>query len=360
MKNGIPPTIIPTLLRPSPLFRTKPQPYLCMKIAFFSTKTYDKESFLTYGRKSEHEFSFFDAQLDYKTVTLAEGHEVICSFVNDRIDEYILKKLSQIGIKLIALRCAGYNQVDLQSAKKYGVRVVRVPAYSPEAVAEHAFAILLTLVRKTHKAYNRVRENNFSLEGLTGSNIHGKTIGVIGTGAIGKAFCRISKGFGCSILAYDLHQSQEMKELGVQYLELNEVLKKSQILSLHCPLTPETRHLINGHSLGIMPNGVILINTSRGALVDTKAVIKALKSKKIGFLGIDVYEQEEHIFFKNLSEEILEDEQISRLMTFPNVLITGHQAFLTHEALEQIATTTLENISSYQRGDVLSNEIKAD
>jgi D-lactate dehydrogenase len=249
--------------------------------------------------------------------------------------------------------------VDIPAAQKLGIKVVRVPAYSPEAVAEHAFALLLTLVRKTHKAYNRIRENNFSLEGLTGFNIHGKKIGIIGTGAIGKAFCRIAKGFGTELLAFDLEESEEMKKLGVTYLPLHEVLSKSEIISLHCPLTPQTRHMINAETLGYMQKGVTLINTSRGALIDTKAVINALKSRKIGFLGIDVYEQEEHIFFKNLSEEILDDEMISRLMTFPNVLISGHQAFLTHEALDQISKTTLENISSFEKGEFLKNEVKS-
>lgn len=330
-----------------------------MKIAFFSTKSYDRESFTLHSANYDYQLSFFDVSLDHRTVNLAEGHQVICSFVNDPIDEFILKKLDHFGVKLIALRCAGYNQVDLSAAEKLGIRIVRVPAYSPEAVAEHAIALLLTCVRKTHKAYNRVRENNFSLEGLTGFNIHGKKIGVIGTGAIGKAFCRIAKGFGAEILAYDLYESEEMKAIGVTYLPLAQVFEQSQIISLHCPLTPQTRHLINADTLSLMQKGVTLINTSRGALIDTKAVIKALKSRKIGFLGIDVYEQEEHIFFKNLSEEILDDEMISRLMTFPNVLISGHQAFLTHEALEQIATTTLENVAAFERGKFLKNEVKA-
>lgn len=333
--------------------------FCIMKIAFFSTKSYDRESFIRHGEKFGHQFSFFEAQLDHKTVLLAEGHQVICSFVNDRVDEFILKKLRQLGVGLIALRCAGYNQVNLEAAERCGIKVARVPAYSPEAVAEHAFAILLTLVRRTHKAFNRVRENNFSLEGLTGINIYGKTIGVIGTGAIGKAFCRIAKGFGAKVLAYDLYPSEEMKKIGVEYLSLKEVFEQSQIISLHCPLTPETRHLINKDTLELMQTGVTIINTSRGALIDTKAVIKALKNKKIGYMGIDVYEQEEHIFFKNLSDEILEDEQISRLMTFPNVLITGHQAFLTHEALTQIAMTTLQNVTDFEEGKALINEVKA-
>lgn len=329
-----------------------------MKIAFFSAKSYDRDSFDRFLKKSGHEITYFEAKLDKHTVYLAEGHEVICSFVNDQIDAGTLKKLDQLGIKLIALRCAGYNQIDLNAAKEVGIKIVRVPAYSPEAVAEHAFALILTLSRKTHKAYNRVRENNFSLEGLTGINIHGKTIGVIGTGAIGRAFCRIAKGFGCKILAFDITESEEMKELGVTYLPLNDVLSKSHIISLHCPLTPETHHMINSESITLLQNGVALINTSRGALIETKAAIKALKKGKIGYLGIDVYEQEEHIFFKNLSEEIIQDEQIARLMTFPNVLVTGHQAFLTKEALEQISKITLSNISAFEKGEALDNEVK--
>ncbi|OOG76400.1 2-hydroxyacid dehydrogenase [Algoriphagus sp. A40] len=330
-----------------------------MKIACYSTKSYDRESFNRFLPDSGHTFSFFEAKLDLHTVSLAEGHEVICSFVNDHVDEAIIKKLERLGIKLIALRCAGYNQINLKAAAEHGIKIVRVPAYSPEAVAEHAFALILTLARKTHKAYNRVRENNFSLEGLTGVNIHGKTIGVIGTGAIGRAFCRIAKGFGCSIIAYDVFENEEMKQMGVKYLPLNEVLSGSHIISLHCPLTPETHHLINVQTISLMQNGVALINTSRGALIETKAVIKALKTGKIGFLGIDVYEQEENIFFKNLSEEIMQDEQIARLMTFPNVLVTGHQAFLTKEALEQISKITLSNITAFEKGEALVNEVKA-
>lgn len=329
-----------------------------MKIAFFSTKAYDRESFDSHLKDLHHEVSYLEPRLELRTLSLAEGHQAICTFVNDQISEDILKRMSQMDIRLIALRCAGYNQVDLKSASKYGIKIVRVPAYSPEAVAEHAFALILTLARKTHKAYNRVRENNFSLEGLTGVNISGKTIGVIGTGAIGRAFCRIAKGFGCEILAYDVVENEDMKQLGVKYLPLPEVLISSHIISLHCPLTPETKHLINKETLALMQTGVALINTSRGALINTKEVIKALKSKKVGFLGIDVYEQEEHIFFQNLSEEILLDEEIARLMTFPNVLITGHQAFLTKEALAQIASTTLKNIQEFEEGKPLSHEVK--
>jgi D-lactate dehydrogenase len=330
-----------------------------MKVACFSTKAYDRTSFDRLLPASKHSFSYFEVKLDSHTVSLAEGHQAICSFVNDHIDAATIKKMTQLGVKLIALRCAGYNQVDLESAAEHDLTIVRVPAYSPEAVAEHAMALILTLARKTHKAYNRVRDNNFSIEGLTGFNIHGKTIGVIGTGAIGRAFCRIAKGFGCTVVAHDVIVNEEMEKLGVRYLPLTEVLSQSHIISLHCPLTPETHHLINARAIDEMQDGVALINTSRGALIETKAVIKALKTQKIGYLGIDVYEQEENIFFKNLSEEIIQDEQIARLMTFPNVLVTGHQAFLTREALAQIAEITLDNITAFEKGEALANEVKA-
>lgn len=329
-----------------------------MKVACFSTKSYDKEGFDRILPEYSHEFTYLEAKLDEKTISLAEGSDAICSFVNDHLDANVLKKMADMNVKNIVLRCAGYNQVDLKNAYELGIRICRVPAYSPEAVAEHAVALLLTLSRKTHKAYNRVRENNFSLEGLTGFNINGKTVGVIGTGVIGKAFCRIMQGFGCKILAFDPYESKDLKDSGVTYVPLEDLLKQSTIISLHCPLTSETQHLINGKTLSLMPEGVVLINTSRGALIETKAVIRALKKKKVSYLGIDVYEQEEHIFFQNLSEEIIMDEEIARLMTFPNVLITGHQAFLTKEALAQISRITLENLNELKKGGILSNEIK--
>lgn len=329
-----------------------------MNVAFFSAKSFDRESFDLNNSNSDHEFTYFEAKLDKHTANLAKGFDAICTFVNDHLDEPVLKKLSSFGVKNIVLRCAGYNQVDLKIAEEYGFKICRVPAYSPEAVAEHAFAMILTLSRKTHKSYNRVRDNNYSLEGLVGFNLFGKTVGVIGTGAIGKAFCKIALGFGCKVYAFDLAKSDELKNLGIEYLSLEDLLSKSQIISLHCPLTPETKHLINKDSLELMPKGVMIINTSRGALIETKSAIKALKNKKIGYLGIDVYEQEEDLFFRDLSEEILMDEQIARLMTFPNVLITGHQAFLTKEALYQIARTTLMNLDEIKAGKKLTNEVK--
>lgn len=328
-----------------------------MRVAFFSTKSYDKQSFNTYLPDSGHEFTYFEPKLDINTVALAKDFDAVCSFVNDQLDKKILSKLSEMNVKNIVLRCAGFNQVDLKKAYELGIKICRVPAYSPEAVAEHALALLMTLSRKTHKAYNRVRENNYSIDGLIGFNIHGKTAGVIGTGAIGKAFSKIMVGMKCKVIAYDIQESEELKNIGVTYLPIDELLAQSDILSLHCPLTPDTFHIINSKSLNKMKNGVVIINTSRGALIDTKAVIKALKNRKVGNLGIDVYEQEEDLFFQNRSEEILQDEQIARLMTFPNVLVTGHQAFLTNEALAQISEITLKNLDELEAGKKLTNEV---
>ncbi|WP_339879867.1 2-hydroxyacid dehydrogenase [uncultured Algoriphagus sp.] len=329
-----------------------------MKVAFFSTKSYDRQSFDLLSNIHSHEITYFEPKLDSNTVALAQDFDVICTFVNDYLDEKVLLKLSNMGIKNIVLRCAGYNQVDLKKAAELELRICRVPAYSPEAVAEHALALLMTLSRKTHKAYNRVRENNYSIEGLTGFNIHGKTAGVIGTGAIGRAFCKIMLGMGCRVLAYDINESEDLKRLGITYLSLHDLLSQSDIISLHCPLTPDTFHLISEKTLRQMKDGVVLINTSRGALIDSQEVINALKSRKVGNLGIDVYEQEEDLFFQNRSEEILQDEQIARLMTFPNVLITGHQAFLTNEALMHISETTILNLDELEKGKELSNEVK--
>jgi len=329
-----------------------------MKVAFFSFKSYDKASFEQLTPNFEHQFTYFECKLDQDTVYLAKGYNAICTFVNDHLDKKVLSKLAELHVKNIALRCAGYNQVDLQSAEKLGIRICRVPIYSPEAVAEHALALLMTVVRKTHKAYNRVRENNFSLEGLIGVNIHKQTVGIIGTGAIGSAFCKIMLGMGCKVLAYDLYENEHLKTIGVSYVKLAELISQSGIISLHCPLTNETKHLINKESLSEMQQGVTIINTSRGALIDTKAVIEALKKKKVGYLGIDVYEQEEDLFFQDLSSEILQDEDIARLMNFPNVLITGHQAFLTREALHQIAFTTLINLNELESEKIVTNIVR--
>lgn len=287
---------------------------------------------------------FLETPLDDQTVELAAGAAAVCAFVNDKITAAVFEKLAGHGIKIVALRCAGFNNVDLEAAKLNGIRVCRVPAYSPEAVAEHAVAMLLTLNRKTHKAYNRVREQNFSLHGLLGYNIHGKTIGIIGTGNIGKAFAKIMLGFGCRVLAFDIIANKDLEAIGVEYHPLMEVLK-ADIVSLHSPLNEQTKHLMNETTFAMMKKGAVLINTSRGGLIDTKAVIKSLKTGQIGALGIDVYEQEEKLFFRDLSEDIIQDDTIQRLMSFPNVLITAHQAFFTDEALTQIANITFTNIS---------------
>lgn len=313
-----------------------------MKLVFFSAQPYDK-SFFTQFNQNKHELVFIDIPLSEQTAELAAGADAVCVFVNDKVTADVIQKLATGKTKIIALRCAGFNNVDIEAAKAAGIRVCRVPAYSPEAVAEHAVAMLLTLNRKTHKAYNRVREQNFSLQGLLGFNLHGKTIGVIGTGNIGKAFCKIMLGFGCKVVAFDLIANKEMESDGVVYQPLMDVLK-ADIISLHCPLNEQTKHLINKDTIALMKRGVVLINTSRGGLINTHDSIKALKSGQISALGIDVYEQEEKLFFRNLSEDIIQDDEIQRLMSFPNVLITAHQAFFTQEAMEQIATTTLNNI----------------
>ena len=330
-----------------------------MKVAVFSTKSYDIEFFNKFN-DSIHSFTFFEAALNKNTTKLSEGYDAVCVFVNDKIDRKTIEKLAENGVKLIVLRCAGFNNVDLKAANQNNIKVYRVPAYSPNAIAEHALALILTLNRKTHKAYNRIRENNYSLDKLTGFNLNEKTIGVIGTGKIGAVFCTIMKGFGCKIIAYDLYEDPKLKEIGVTFLSLDELYKQSDIISLHCPLTPETKHLIDKEAFLKMKDGVMLINTSRGAVIDTKAAIRALKIGKLGYLGIDVYEQEEHLFFQDLSESIIQDDIIARLMSFPNVLITAHQGFFTNEALAQIVKITLQNIFNFENGIETNCEIKID
>jgi len=329
-----------------------------MNIAFFNSKSYDRIFFDAALKGSTHKITYFDGSLTIETSTVTEGFDAVCVFVNNPVDRQVLQRIADIGIRIVALRSAGFNHVDLEAAEEVGIKVVRVPAYSPEAVAEHTVALILTLNRKTHKAYNRVRENNFSLEGLTGFNLFKKTAGVIGTGAIGTAFCKIMAGFGCNVIASDPVENEDLRKAGVSYVALEELFKNADIISLHCPLTPRTKHMINRQAIGIMKPGVMLINTSRGALVDTSAAIEGLKQAKIGYLGIDVYEQEEHIFFRDLSEELLQDDEIARLMTFPNVLITGHQAFLTTEALRQIASTTVDNLTRFENGEEMINEVR--
>jgi len=331
-----------------------------MKIAFFSTKSYDKEFFAKEEVKYGQAITFLEPSLTTETVPLVKGHDAVCVFVNDKVDATIMASLKEFGVKIVALRCAGFNNVDLEAADKHGIKVVRVPAYSPDAVAEHAVALILTLNRKTHKAYNRVREGNFSLEKLTGFELRGKVVGVIGTGKIGIAFAKIMHGFGCTILAFDKYPDSSLGSSGIIYAQLEQIFSESDIISLHCPLTPETKHLINEAAIKLMKPSTMIINTGRGALIDTSAIIRALKRHQIGYLGMDVYEHEDKLFFKDLSETVIEDDMISRLLTFPNVLITAHQAFLTDKALEQIATITLSNVSGFEKGEKLLNEVGVD
>lgn len=325
-----------------------------MRIAMFDSKPYDIESFQKLNNPSI-EYTFFEEKLSLKTIKLAEGYDGVIVFVNDNINEEVINKLNEMGIKLLLLRSAGYNNVDLYAAKDK-IKVYRVPAYSPESVAEYAMALLLTSIRRTHKAYIRSRDFNFSLNGLVGFNLHNKTVGVIGTGKIGKAFINISKGFGMNILAYDKYPDQSLT--GVKYVSLEELFKESDIISLHCPLTVENTYMINKFTINMMKKGVVIINTSRGGLVDTEALVEGIREKKVGAACLDVYEEESHYFYKDMSNHIVNDEVLSRLISFPNVIVTSHQGFLTREALDSIAKTTEENIISYMEGKESSNEVK--
>jgi D-lactate dehydrogenase len=327
-----------------------------VKVAVFSAKNYDRE-FLAAANNSRHEFRFFDLHLNEETVGLAARFHAVCVFVNDHVDGAVIAKLASLGVRLIALRCAGYNNVDLTAAKEHAITVVRVPGYSPYAVAEHAIGLILALNRKLHRAYNRVREGNFALDGLLGFDLHGKTVGIIGTGRIGSVVAQILPGLGCPTLAFDPVPNEQCRSCGVRYVQLDELLAQSDIITLHCPLTPENNHMINAGAIAKMKTGVMLINTSRGALLDTVAVIEALKSGKIGYLGLDVYEEEEQIFFEDRSSLIIPDDVFARLLTFPNVIITGHQAFFTREALENIAAITVDNITSFENGLKLENQL---
>ena len=320
-----------------------------MRALVYSTRAFDRRA-LEVANAGRHNLEFVEASLRERTAGLAEGFEAVVIFSQDEASSAVLETLHSCGIKLVTLRAAGFNQVDLEAADRLGIAVARVPAYSPEAVAEHAVALMLCLNRKIHRAYNRVRERNFALDGLMGFDMKGKTASVVGTGRIGIAACRILLGFGCRVLAFDVEPSEEVRALGVEYATLDELLRASDIVSLHCPLTPKTRHLIDADALAMMKDGAMLINTSRGAVVDTSAVIAALKARTLGSLGIDVYEEEGDLFFKDLSSEILDDEVFARLLTFPNVLVTGHQGFFTREALANIAATTIQNLSDFDRG----------
>ncbi len=341
-----------------------------MKVAVFSAKPYDRRSLTQAnydGRNSRttcdgiiHDLVFFEPSLALDTASLAAGFPAVCLFVNDSADAKTLETLAANGTKLIALRCAGFNNVDLRAAADLGITVVRVPAYSPYAVAEFAVGMVLTLNRKFHKAYNRVREGNFSLDGLLGFDLHGRTVGVVGTGKIGMIFAQLMHSFGCAVLGYDRYPNPQLESMGAaRYVELPELLANSDIISLHCPLTPETHHLIDADAIAQMKPGVMLINTSRGALIDTEAAIDGLKSQQIGALGLDVYEQEADLFFEDLSSTIIQDDVFERLLMFPNVLVTGHQAFFTADALTSIAETTLANITDIEQGRSCPNEVRA-
>jgi D-lactate dehydrogenase len=330
-----------------------------LHIAVFSTKPYDKQFLEKVNTEFGHEIAYFEPRLTRETATLADGFEVVCVFVNDQLDRQTLELLAQGGTRLIALRCAGFNNVDLAAAGDLGMTVVRVPAYSPHAVAEHTLGLILTLNRKIHRAHNRVRESNFALEGLLGFDLHGQTVGIIGIGQIGQVVARILTGFGCKVLAFDPYPDETLTALGLRYVELPQLLSDSDIITLHCPLTPQTRHIVNPDTLAQMKPGVMLINTSRGALLDTVAVIEALKSGKVAYLGLDVYEEEADLFFEDLSDEVIQDDVFMRLLTFPNVLITAHQAFFTRDALMQIAQTTMHNINAFRNKQPLKNEVTA-
>ncbi len=328
-----------------------------MRTAVFSTRAYDRLYLEAANKAAGHELAFYKESLGAATAALAAGFPAVCVFVNDRLDAAALALLARGGTRLLALRCAGYNNVDRHAAAAHNLTVVRVPAYSPHAVAEHTVALILALNRHLHRAYNRVREGNFALEGLIGFDLHGKTAGTVGTGQIGRLVGRILRGFGCRWLAADPQPHPEVTAAGGEYVPLPQLLAESDVISLHCPLLPETHHLINADAIARMKPGAMLINTSRGALVDTRAVIAGLKSRRIGSLGLDVYEEEEGVFFRDHSNEVMEDDTLARLLTFPNVIITGHQGFFTHEALTAIATTTLANITAFEQGRVSGNEL---
>lgn len=328
-----------------------------MRVAVFSTQNYDR-LFLDAANQGRHELAYHEVRLSPTTAPLAAGYEAVCAFVNDQLSKETLTLLQQGGTRLIALRSAGFNHVDLPAADRLGLTVARVPAYSPNAVAEHAVALVMSLNRRIFRAYNRVREGNFSLEGLIGFDLFGKSVGVIGTGKIGLNFARILHGFGCRILAADPYPDKDAPDY-VSYVSPAELYAQSDIISLHCPLTPQTHHLINDDAIAQMKPGVTLINTSRGAVIDTRALIRGLKSGKIGLLGLDVYEEEENLFFRNLSDRIIDDDLFMRLTTFPNVLITGHQGFFTQEALGNIAQTTMDNISAFESGQGALHRVTA-
>ena len=330
-----------------------------MRTAVFGTRAYDRSFLAEENHAARHEMVFLEPGLDRSTATLAQGFPAVCIFVNDKADADVLKALAAGGTRLIALRCTGFNNVDLKAAAELGLKVVRVVTYSPYSVAEHAVALLQAINRKIHRAYNRTRDSNFALDGLMGFDLHGKTVAVVGTGKIGCVFAKIMVGFGCEVIGYDKYPSDAFTALGAHYAEPGEIGAKADIVSLHCPLTPETYHIINADTLARAKRGALLINTSRGGLVDTEAAIEALKSGQLGGLAIDVYEQEADLFFRDLSSTIIADDTFQRLLSFPNVIVTGHQAFFTEEAITTICETTIASATEFETGQALSNEIKA-
>lgn len=320
-----------------------------MRVAVFSTHPYDRRFLEVHNEDHGHELLYLDARLVPETAPLAAGCEAVCAFVNDRLDAAVIERLAELGVRYVALRSAGFNHLDRQATARHGMVAVRVPAYSPHAVAEHAVGMILALNRRIHRAFNRVREGNFALEGLLGFDLHGRTVGVVGTGQIGAVFARIMAGFGCEVLAHDVVANPGLDGL-VEYVSFDELLARATIVSLHCPLTPDTYHLMDEDAFTRMQRGAMLVNTSRGALVDTAAAIEALKSGALGSMGLDVYEEEADLFFEDLSDRVIQDDVFSRLLTLPNVLVTGHQAFFTEEALHAIAETTLANLTALEQG----------
>jgi D-lactate dehydrogenase len=326
-------------------------------VAFFNTHRFDRQSFDQANAAGRHELSYIEARLTAETSALADGYGAVCAFVNDRLDAAVLTRLVAGGTRMIALRSAGFNHVDLIKARELGLTVSRVPAYSPYAVAEHTVALILTLNRKTHRAYARVRDGNFALDGLLGFDLNGRTAGIVGTGKIGVLVARILHGFGCRLQAFDVRPNEECHAMGVRYVTLDELWSGSDIITLHTPLTDQTRHIVDAAAIARMKPGVMIVNTGRGALVDTAALIDGLKSGRIGYLGLDVYEEEEALFFRDLSSNVIQDDVFARLLTFPNVVVTAHQAFFTREALQAISETTLENLSAFEEGRRSGNEL---
>ena len=324
-----------------------------IRIAFFDAKEYDRDSFVRSNDDRKYEIDYYETRLTEDTCRLAEGHDVVCVFVNDDINRSVIDQLVKINVKLIALRCAGYNNVDVEYAYQK-IHIVRVPAYSPYAVAEHAIALLLTSIRRIHKAYIRTKDFNFSLNGLTGFDLHGKTVGVVGTGKIGRIFIDICRGFGMNVIAYDKFPAEGS---GIEYVSLDELWERSDIISFHCPLTDENRHMVNEDSIAKMKKGVVLINTSRGALINAEALVEGIKQRKIGAACLDVYEEESNVFFHDYSNHIVDDDTLARLISMPNVIVTSHQAFLTQEALSNIADTTLQNVAEFFEKEYSVNEV---